>query len=204
MSARKATSSTLPAATRMVTEDEIFAGRQCAASSQGDPVAAPPRAKALGPQRTCYVEWRDEPTFHDYKPANQVQGYKANARGLVCLYCGDRIWPDGDGPPDDKPPSSLPRKPTLAQLNAASDEDVRARHLIRLKSGRDEYSRMRRTDLVAALDATTVQQITAEVDGAKDQEVCMRWVLRGLRVGLAVRKARLVATVRRAAIDSGR
>ena len=77
----------------------------------------------------------------------------------------------------------------IDRINQTPMADLRFRDLCRLKSGWDEFSKMRLADLHEAV----AQDVTAAVTAAfpRDEELqarCYRWVLRGLDVGKAIRK----------------
>lgn len=123
----------------------------------------------------------------------------ADCAGKFKVHEGDRYWCD-DSCRNRPPPSQLPRNCSIQALNAADPGEVRAKHLIGLKCGRDRWSRLTREQLLGLLDKVTAKRITEGVEGATDQEVAMRWVLRGLGADLAIRKAQLAADIRDAAI----
>jgi hypothetical protein len=62
------------------------------------------------------------------------------------------------------------------------------RELAAIKSGRDEFSNMRRSAVIEAVGNEAWGQITAKLEKEKYQVSAARWMLRGLPVEKAIRK----------------
>lgn len=66
-------------------------------------------------------------------------------------------------------------------------EQARFRHFLRLKSGRDKYSKMKASQLLELVTVPVITPFDKEEDVAK----VLRWVLRGLTPELAIRKVKV-------------
>jgi ribonuclease HI len=103
---------------------------------------------------------------------------------------------DGEIPTTAKP---APRPPTIP-LQSQSDldriivapmESLSFKDFIRLKCGRDEFSRMKLVDLKSAVSHPDSLAVAADCpDDPKAEASCLRWILWGLPAEKAVRKIR--------------
>src|SRR4051812_5784756 len=68
-------------------------------------------------------------------------------------------------------------------------ESLTFKDFISLKSGRDQFSKMKLDDLESSLCKADAEQLAVEFhDNSKAQATCIRWILRGLTVDKAMRK----------------
>lgn len=75
-------------------------------------------------------------------------------------------------------------------------EGLRFRHFAALKSGRDEFTRIRLPKLKEEVPTDDVETVVAEfIEDEKRQASCLRWVLRGLPLDKAIRKVRVDAEI---------
>ena len=103
---------------------------------------------------------------------------------------------DGEIPTSAKP---APRPPAIPlQLQSDLDRIIIApmdslsfKDFIRLKCGRDEFSRMKLINLKTAVSHPNCLAVAAEFpDDSKAEASCLRWILRGLPAEKAIRKIR--------------
>lgn len=82
-------------------------------------------------------------------------------------------------------PGTSNRADSLSKSLMLTPDD---RELAAIKSGRDEFSKMRRSAVIEAVGNEAWGQITAKLDKDKYQVSAARWILRGLSVEKAIRK----------------
>jgi hypothetical protein len=90
--------------------------------------------------------------------------------------------------------ADLARHDRLAidRINQTPMADLRFRDLCRLKSGWDEFSKMRLADLREAVGLDVITAVAATFPHDEGlQARCYRWVLRGLDVGKAICKVNM-------------
>jgi hypothetical protein len=93
---------------------------------------------------------------------------------------------------------------TIDGLNTLADEQIRFRHLRDLKvGGRDEFSRLDVLALVDRVDRAEVERVQRSLTPPQ-WAPALRWLLRGLRLDLAIRKVRVDAEVGRLAAGGPR
>jgi hypothetical protein len=78
----------------------------------------------------------------------------------------------------------------LHQIATRPMDSLRFRDFARLKTGRDQYSRLRLPALREGQSAETNAAIDAEFEDDKLRAVCFRWILRGLPLDKAIRKVK--------------
>ena len=79
-----------------------------------------------------------------------------------------------------------------ANPGTVTDEDINRLQI----RGTDTYSRIRLPELLPLVEPTIVAEIQAAfLDAPASQAVVLRWHLRGLNLGLALRKAALSAEI---------
>jgi hypothetical protein len=103
---------------------------------------------------------------------------------------------DGEIPTAAKP---VPRPPAIP-LQSQSEldriivtpmESLSFKDFVRLKCGRDEFTRTKLTDLKTAVSHPDCLAAAAEFpDESKAEASCLRWILRGLPAEKAIRKIR--------------
>ena len=70
-------------------------------------------------------------------------------------------------------------------------ESLGFKDFVQLKCGRDEFSRMKLSDLQMAVSHPDCLAVTADFpDDPKAEASCLRWILRGLPADKAIRKIR--------------
>lgn len=85
-------------------------------------------------------------------------------------------------------PSDVQRVPDVQQIiRSALKGDVHFKDFARLRSGRDDYSRMSIEALISALALADMPATVAALEEAEARKV-LRWMCRGLPEGLALRK----------------
>jgi len=77
---------------------------------------------------------------------------------------------------------------TIDEINSTPMDLLRFRDFLRLKSGRDTFSRLKLDTLREMVSITAVREAEGAFADTKQQAVCLRWVLRGLAPDKAVRK----------------
>jgi len=83
----------------------------------------------------------------------------------------------------------VPRKKNLAdKLSKSLIPTALDKQLASLKSGRDEFSKMKKTDLIDLVGLEKWTQITSRIDKEQYQLTAARWHLRGLSLDTAIRK----------------
>ncbi|HUY93581.1 MAG TPA: hypothetical protein VMV10_32940 [Pirellulales bacterium] len=79
---------------------------------------------------------------------------------------------------------------TIDEINATPMDQLRFRDFLRLKAGRDTFSRLKLDALREMVSIIAVREAESAFDDPKQQSVCLRWVLRGLDADKAVRKVK--------------
>lgn len=83
----------------------------------------------------------------------------------------------------------------LERLKTIPLDRLAFKDLLALKSGRDEFSRMKKEKIIQLLDVEEWLKITAAFDKEKYQMSAARWRLRGLPVETAIRKVEVAREV---------
>jgi hypothetical protein len=78
----------------------------------------------------------------------------------------------------------------LEYVVQAPMDALRFKHFVALKSGRDEFSRLRLSKLIELAGEDAAAIASEYIDDDKSIAACLRWVLRGLPVEKAVRKVK--------------
>ena len=78
----------------------------------------------------------------------------------------------------------------IQQLIDTPMDKLKFKNFLGLKCGMDEYSRIRLPQLLARIDERSADQITTEFEAEKERASCIRWILRGLPLGKAIRKVK--------------
>ena len=87
------------------------------------------------------------------------------------------------------------RSVTLAEVAAMPEADLRFAHFAALRSGRDRYSGMSLAALRMAVGEDAADCVESEVPDPARLASALRWMLRGLPIARAIRKARVDAEV---------
>lgn len=128
--------------------------------------------------------------------SNTARTYVPRIRELLTEIGGELHWISGKNNLADKYSRQfvcpLPRESLspLQHVIQTPMEHLRFRDFQRLKCGRDEFSKVRLPKLIEQVGHDSYSAATAEFDDEKAVASCLRWVLRGLPIGKAVRKVK--------------
>lgn len=77
----------------------------------------------------------------------------------------------------------------IGKINSTAMDGLRFKDFLQLKSGRDQFSTYKETELMEALGNAEYQSLLAEFGGSiTEANKAARWILRGLNKDKAVRK----------------
>ena len=107
---------------------------------------------------------------------------------------------DGETPiarPAKPPPKPVVQSQTeIERIANTPMGSISFKDFTSLKSGRDQFSKMKLDQLEAAIDGLEVSSLHAEFgDDLQAEASCIRWMLRGLPIDKAIRKIRTDAEV---------
>lgn len=87
-------------------------------------------------------------------------------------------------------------QPEIERIANTPIESLGFRDFLQLKSGRDQFSKIKLADLKTAVSHSDCQTVSSEfADDPKAEATCLRWILRGLTATKAIRKIKTDAEI---------
>jgi ribonuclease HI len=139
--------------------------------------------------------------------SNTARKYTPAIRTLLQQAGTTLHWISGTKNLADKPSREaigVWRDPNLSPMQVVCStplDKLRFRDFARLKSGRDQYSKLRLPALAALVDPEARKLAEAEFGRDRERAKCLRWVLRGLPVAAAVCKVKVDLEITDRAIE---